>query len=361
MGRSVKSSRNRVKSIRVLVNEMLSNLDSSVIKQEASAQLYGVSSFASMLAMKRGLDTEIAAITGLLHNYYFYKTGVSYFPGINSAETVRPIIRDLSIFSKDEQLVILRAIFYQNQRNQVHGPYDEIIKDAIIIQKFFNNLDHTEPHLDVHRLLNVLSELSITMDEIEELRHNNDNARIRNRYDKRRLLADISEQLASQNIVGIPEDKLYQEICRYWPDSNIYKVLQGNWCAAFVYHCCMQAGILLPIRYPNGNHRLAGVGAFLEWAKLPETGFFHYDEQEKFTPQRGDIVIYEKLLSNNPHDHIGIVLNCDDKDILVAEGNKDNENYSSVFRRSRKHNILGYIRINNEYEFHFDGVYDPII
>lgn len=358
----MKSSRKRFKNIRLLVNEMLSNSDSSIHKQEASASLYGVSSFASMLAMKRGLDTEIAAIIGLLHNYYFCKTGVSYFPGINSAETVRPILRDLNIFSKDEQLVILRAIFYQNQRRQVHGPYDEIIKDAIIIHKFFQNLDPTVSHLDVHRFQNVLSELSIAMIEFDtEKGLSDDNAKVSNGNDKRHLLADISEKLASQNIIGIPEDKLYQEVCRYWPDPDIYKVLQGNWCAAFVYHCCMQAGILLPIRYPNGTHRLAGVGAILEWAQLPETGFFYYGEQENFIPQRGDIVIYEKLLSNKSHDHIGIVLDCEDQKILVAEGNKDNENYSSVFYRSREHNILGYIRIDDDYEFHFDGIYNPII
>ncbi|SFC56111.1 CHAP domain-containing protein [Bacillus sp. 491mf] len=356
----MKSSRHRLESIRVLVNEIL-DLDSGVNRQKAYAQLNGVSSFASMLAMKRGLETEIAAITGLLHNYYFYKTGISYFPGINSAETVRPIIRDLNIFSKDEQLTILRAIFYQNQRGKVHGPYDELIKDAIMLNNFFQNLDHTVSHMDVQRFHNVFGELSIPKDQFEEVVPTNHNEKItKNEKDKRSLLADISEELASQNIIGIPENKLYTEICHYWPDPDIYKVLQGNWCAAFVYHCCMQAGILLPIRYPNGNYRLAGVGAIFEWALLPETGFFYYDDQNS-RPQRGDIVIYEKLLSNNSHDHIGIVLDREDQEILVAEGNRDNENYSSVFRRCRDRNILGYIRIDNEYEFHFDGDYNPII
>jgi hypothetical protein len=355
----VKSSRDRFESIRVLVNEML-DLDSLVSRQEAYAQLNGVSSFASMLAIKRGLDTEIAAITGLLHNYYFYKTGISYFTGINSAETVRPIIRDLNIFSKDEQLIILRAIFYQNEQGKVHGPYDELIKDAIILHNFFQNLNHTVSHMDVQRFHNVLGELSIPVGKFLEVVLPKNEKISSNFKDKRRLLADISEGLAIQNIKGIPEDKLYREICHYWPDPDVYKVLQGNWCAAFVYHCCIQAGILLPIRYPNSNYRLAGVGAILEWAQLPETGFFYYDD-ENFAPQRGDIVVYEKLLSNKSHDHIGIVLGCQDQEILVAEGNKDNKNYSSVFRRSRERNILGYIRINNEYEFKFDDYYNPII
>ncbi|MFD1676718.1 CHAP domain-containing protein [Alicyclobacillus fodiniaquatilis] len=140
----------------------------------------------------------------------------------------------------------------------------------------------------------------------------------------------------------------------------MYQVLKANWCAAFVYYCCMQVGIRLPIRYPNNKYRLAGVGAWLDWAKLPETGFFYHDEQNGFTPKRGDIVIYEKLLSDNSHDHIGIVLACDDSEILVAEGNKDNKNFSSVFYRDRGHCILGYIRIDNGYHFHFDGEYRPI-
>ncbi len=90
-------------------------------------------------------------------------------------------------------------------------------------------------------------------------------------------------------------------------------------------------------------------------AQLPENQFFSYDGQEDFTPERGDIVIYEKLLSDHAHDHIGIILACDENEILVAEGNRDNKNYSSVFRRDRKHCVLGYIRINEDYQFKFDG------
>lgn len=336
-------------------------MDSSIKKHEASVQLYGVSSFASMLAMKRGLETEIAAIAGLLHQFYYYKTGIIHYPGINSAETVRPIIRNLGIFSKEEQLTILRAIFYQDQRRQVHGPYDEIIKDAVVLHQSFQNMNQTVSQLDERRLSNVLDELSIHVDYlVEEVTTQNYNI-LSNTKDKRRLLADISEELAGQNIIGVPGDKRYREICQYWPDPDIYKVLQGSWCAAFVYHCCMLSGILLPIRYPNGNHRLAGVGAMLEWAKLPETRFFHYDREGNFIPQRGDIVIYEKLLSDDSHDHIGIVLASEDHEILVAEGNRDNKNYSSVFRRNRNHCILGYIRIDNEYHFYFEGIYDPIL
>jgi hypothetical protein len=121
----------------------------------------------------------------------------------------------------------------------------------------------------------------------------------------------------------------------------------------------MQVGILLPIRYPNRMYRLAGVGAWLDWAQLPETRFFYDAKQEEFNPSRGDIVIFEKLLSDNSHDHIGIVLACEDNKILIAEGNIDNKNCSSVLFRDRDHCILGYVRIDNGYYYQFNGEYIP--
>ncbi|MCP3745419.1 MULTISPECIES: CHAP domain-containing protein [Paenibacillus] len=350
----------RLESVRSLVHEMLVTTENTSMKQEAWVHLSGVSNFASMLAMRREQDVEIAAIAGVLHGFYFYKTGIKDFPGPNSADAVRPIIRSTQLFTDEEQLVILRSIFYQEDRHQVHGPCEEIIKDAILLQMYLQNTGDNLSKAAIHRLQNVFVELGISVEHVEA-GFNVDTETINsNAEDSRLMLADFAEMFAGQNIIGVPEDERYREICKYWPDSDIYKVLEGNWCAAFVYYCCMQVGILLPIRYPNCMYRLAGVGAWLDWAQLPETEFFYHDKQDGFEPARGDIVVYEKLLSDDSHDHIGIVLGCDDNKILVAEGNKDNKNYSSVLYRDRGHCILGYIRIDNGYHFHFSGEYTPI-
>ncbi|SFM30275.1 CHAP domain-containing protein [Paenibacillus sp. 1_12] len=349
----------RLESIKVLVHEMLLSIECMVNRQEATVHLYGVSIFASMLAMKRGQNPELATITGLLRDYYVFKTGINEFPGPNSAEAVRTIIRDTGMFTEEEQITVLRSIFYQNDSSRNHDPYEEILKDANVLQLYFQNTGHRLPELDINRLRNVLNELEIVGEFKEEEFNQEKEMNTQFIEDKRRKLADIAEVLAGQNIIGIPGDERYREICRYWPDASIYKVLKNSWCAAFVYHSCRQAGFLLPIRYPNGIHRFAGVGAWLEWAQLPETGFFHLDEQDGFTPQRGDIVIYDKLLSDHSHDHIGIVLAGNEEDILVAEGNRDNKNYSSIFHRDRRHRILGYIRIDNSYRYHFRGEYKP--
>jgi hypothetical protein len=291
-----------------IVQSLVYGMQSNFKNQRAWAQLSGVSTFASMLAMRRRQDSEIAAIAGVLHGFYFYKTGINAFPGHNSADAVRPVIRSTQIFTDEELSVILRSIFYQEDRHRVHGPDEEIIKDAILLQMYFQNTSNNLLKTDIHRLHNVLTELGIPEGNVDTESNVDAEALNRETKDRRLMLADFAEKFAGQNIIGVPEDKRYREICKYWPDSDIYKVLESNWCAAFVYYCCMQVGIFLPIRYPNRMYRLAGVGAWLDWAQRPETRFFYDAKQEEFNPSRGDIVIFEKLLSNNSHDHIGIVL-----------------------------------------------------
>lgn len=60
----------RLDSMRVIVDEMLQALSDSERKRHAYVHLYGVSGFAAMLAYRRGLEADIAAIAGLLHNFY---------------------------------------------------------------------------------------------------------------------------------------------------------------------------------------------------------------------------------------------------------------------------------------------------
>lgn len=351
-------SSKRLESIRVIVDEMLHTLPNANNRRDAYVHLYGVSNFAVMLARQRELNPDIAAIAGLLHDYYLVKTGIQDFHDQNGAEAVRPILRDMGIFSVEEQTTILSAIFHHSNQSSIHGEYDEVIKDADVLQRYFYNSDQKVNRVDAARLNRILGELSISgamqVDENETWSPASPSY-----VDRRAALADVAQTLASKGIVGVPGDSLYREICRYWPDSNIYQGLKDSWCGAFVYHCCRQVGFLLPIRYPNGVCRFAGVAAWQEWAQLPETQFFHSAHDKDFTPQRGDIVIYEKLLSDESHDHIGIVLACDEEELLVAEGNMDNKNQSMVLRRDRWSKLSGYVRIGNDYQYKFVGDYNP--
>lgn len=165
---------------------------------------------------------------------------------------------------------------------------------------------------------------------------------------RRHLVADIAEQLARKPLIG-DEYKCGPDIApilRYFQRDDLNEGF--DWCAAFVYHCCLEAGIDLPIKYPDPVPcRFAGVQAWLVWGQLPETNFYHPATDFTFTPERGDLIIYDNLLGAGPHDHIGIVLSVYWDKVITAEGNVNNR--SGIFVRDRTQGVNGFVRISDSY------------
>ena len=172
---------------------------------------------------------------------------------------------------------------------------------------------------------------------------------------KKSLFADIAEELAVKSICGERTSKIYMDIIRYYPEDTAFNELKNGWCAAFVYHCALKAGMELPIRQPPFTNRFAGVGTWYEWGK--ENNFCFFDK-DGFVPLRGDIIIYNNIVSPENkakdsawHDHIGIVLSYEGEFIVVAEGNINNENVSGVIKRRRDNTIGCFIRIPDNYKY----------
>ena len=62
----------KLKELREFVEDQLKDLDAE--KQASELEhLYGVSLAATILAKKRGLDPELAAMAGMLHDLFAYK------------------------------------------------------------------------------------------------------------------------------------------------------------------------------------------------------------------------------------------------------------------------------------------------
>ena len=344
----------RLEAVRYIAEETLRNMNDTEEKRCACRHLYGVAQSAALLALKRGLDPELAAVSGMLHDLYGYHTGISFLHGENGAEMARPLLRDMGLFTENERFTVLSAVFHHSDKSRRHGGYDELLKDADTLQHYLYNTAMPVRAEEAERLKSILSECSLPgtfpVAPGKETPCGNSPA-----ADRRMMLAQIAESLASKNICGMPADREYLDICRYFPDRESWQALKGGWCAAFVYHCCVKAGFVLPIRYPGGVCRFAGVAAWPEWAKLSQNNFFHPAEELAFTPQRGDIVIYDRLLTDGPHDHTGVVLSADENTLSVAEGNADNQNVSAVVARARNEKIGGYIRIDNRYHYDYHG------
>ena len=80
------------------------------------SHLYGVSNTSALLALRRGLDAELAAVIGMLHDIYTYRTGLGTLHAHNGAEDVRVIVRDLGSFTVKEQGQICSAIFHHSDK-----------------------------------------------------------------------------------------------------------------------------------------------------------------------------------------------------------------------------------------------------
>jgi len=347
---------NRLDNVRKYINNIFDQIEDADEKRAAYIHSYGVSHCCALLATKRGLSIELATALGLLHDVYSYRTGALSLHSQNGAEMVRVAfkynLKDL--FSDDEQIIIKSAIYHHANKGYIHDEYDEILKDGDILQRL--SFDNTFGWIYGQRLIRVMQELSLPIPDITIL----PKEKATKKLFQQSYVADIAETLAEKKIIGERTNKDYMKMIRYFPEETAFDELKNAWCAAFVYHCCLEAGLLLPIRVPHtaknvANCRFACVVAWYEWGM--ENGFCYF-EKDGFTPERGDIVIYNNIIpkEDKPEnstwcDHIGIVLSCDDNNLTVAEGNAGNKNTAGITNRKRDDTIGCYIRIPEDYTY----------
>jgi hypothetical protein len=342
----------RISIIKQYVDNIIERLEPAKERKNAYIHTYGVAQCSSIIAGRRGLNPELAYISGLLHDIYAYYTGSCLCHAQSGADMARVAIRNMKIFSADEIIIISSAIYYHSSKDLSHDPYDEVLKDADILQRFLNDSNFQVFYLAAPRLNKLLDEFKITAAPVE---YGRDQVKSADILFKKSVFADIAEELAVRNICGEKDNPAYLDIIKYYPEAAAFDELKNSWCAAFVYHCALKAGLELPFRQPPFKYRFAGVGTWYEWGKANDFCFY---EKNGFSPTRGDIVIYNNIISpeDKPkdsawHDHIGVVLSCESEYLIVAEGNVNNHNVSGIIKRRRDHTIGCFVRIPDDFEY----------
>lgn len=130
---------NRVEVISMIVTEMLENTDSDT-RRAGYIHLYGVAQAAAAIAQKRGLNAELAQIAGLLHDYYTYKTGERENHAIKGGDMILPILAKTELFTICEMGTISKAVASHSNKDAIDGPYEEVLKDADVIQHILANI-----------------------------------------------------------------------------------------------------------------------------------------------------------------------------------------------------------------------------
>ena len=129
----------RLKDLRKYINKELMKMPDEDDRISAVNHLYGVSLAATMLAKKRGLDPELAAMAAMLHDMHAYKTGSYDDHAHKGADLAREILTELELANPEETDLICSAIYHHDDKYSVDGPMDELLKDADVIHHTLND------------------------------------------------------------------------------------------------------------------------------------------------------------------------------------------------------------------------------
>lgn len=131
----------RLEEIRIIVDQHIAKMAEENDRKFAYIHLYGVSQFATMLAIKRNINSEICAIAAMLHDIAMY----AFNCGRNkhaekSADYAKELLEQTGSFQEEEIKLIVYAIsVHSNKLSKQDGVYAETLKDADVLSHYFYN------------------------------------------------------------------------------------------------------------------------------------------------------------------------------------------------------------------------------
>lgn len=321
--------------------------ENAALVEEGYAHSIEMARWCVRVAKRQGSDEHIACVTGFLHDVYYYATGLKPLNDFNAAEYAGWLLDKFCVLSSGDRAVITDAIMRYKWPDSSCNELARLLYDAHILNDYTGQ-GRTVRDCDLKRLMQLVAEWKLIEPQrgqvapIPEFSYSGD----------RSSLAEVAQTLASQRISWYDGESDALSVARYWPDDEAFERLSENWSAAFVYHCCYEAGFILPVRDPRVKYGFDTVKGWLDFASLLSNGFFHPKGESGFTPERGDIVIFDRILDDKqPADHMGVVVLTSTDRITVAEGNARKSNVSDVIEHSATHHVRGYIRLPNCYQF----------
>lgn len=130
----------RLKELRKYVDNELNKMEDKDKRNSAIVHLYGVSLAATMIAKKRGLDSEIASMAAMLHDLHAYKSGSYDAHAHKGADLAREILAELKLTDDVETGMICSAIYHHDDKLVIDSPMNEVLKDADVIHHCMNDL-----------------------------------------------------------------------------------------------------------------------------------------------------------------------------------------------------------------------------
>lgn len=146
----MEEKRTRLEIMKEYVDIEYHKIGDPIEKRCAFIHSYGVSFCCTMIAAKRGANIELAAMAGLLHDFYLYcnannpnRTFTDH--GRLGSIFTREALNKWQLTTPEETDMICGAIRNHSDKTKVDTAFDEVLKDADLIQKCLYDIDLT-PH-----------------------------------------------------------------------------------------------------------------------------------------------------------------------------------------------------------------------
>jgi len=134
---------NRIEKLREYIDDVLQNIKDEEERRCSYVHLYGVAQSCAMIASRRGINAELATMAGMLHDFYLYKNYENQDftdHGRRGSIFVRAILDDLKLTTEEETNIICCGIANHCDKDKVDLDFDEVIKDADVIQHCLYNV-----------------------------------------------------------------------------------------------------------------------------------------------------------------------------------------------------------------------------
>ncbi len=126
-----------------------------------SAHIYGVSNFCTLLALKRNLDAELAATCGMLHDIYYMIDISGKDHAEKGSKLANEILNKIGQYGDEEIELITTAIANHGRKLFVDGIYDELLKDADVLDHCLTDNSAPIAEWEVERYNNLVKELGV--------------------------------------------------------------------------------------------------------------------------------------------------------------------------------------------------------
>jgi HD superfamily phosphodiesterase len=138
---------NRIEVLREYIDQMLLHMTDVEERRCAYLHLYGVAQACALIALKRGENTELATMAGMLHDIYAYAKMDPKDHAHKGAILAREILTSLHITNDEETKMICHAIYTHSEKEALHPDFNEVLIDADVLQHcLYNPMFEVKPN-----------------------------------------------------------------------------------------------------------------------------------------------------------------------------------------------------------------------